>query len=500
MHDARLAVELILVLAFAGVLARLIFLIVHRNKQMAEIKTQLQQAVLREQALHHELSEYKDKFIQEALCDPLTNLPSLAVFKDQLQLLLKHCELTQEIFGVLFIDLRNFSIVNNTFGYTVGDFLLKEVANRLQASIRYMDKVCRFSGDTFVVLLSKLTQKDSATLAVHRFLQKLAEPIYIETQALSTPASVGIAIYPKDGKDMETLFKNAARALTCAKKAGAQEYRFYHAELQEITQHEFLLNARLSQATLFEELQLTFQPEVKVSDNHIVCWQTLLHWQHPDLGFIPAAEFMAMAESRGQIVAIGEWVIEKVCRQLQAWSAAGYVLPTISINLSLQQLVNHHFVSFMLRILQETRIDPKLLIFEISEQDFLKSTALSEKNFAFIEQWGIRLTLEHFSASETILHHLEKTAVYGFKIGRHLINNLPNDKKSHAIIAMMVALAKQLDKQLIATGVETNAQKELLQQLGCSLMQGDFFSKPVTVEEMMQKFSKQQSSQQLPLG
>ena len=458
----------------------------------------------REQALSEELSEFKYKFSQEVLRDVVTGLPCVSVFKDQVKLILGQNERNKSIFGVLFLDLKNFKIINNTLGYGVGDLVLKEVAARLQISIRQIDSVCRFSGDVFVILLSQLSHPESAGLIVRRLFQRLSEPFRVERQELFLAVNLGIAIYPLDGEDSDTLFRNAAQALSEAKLTGAQQYQFFRADMHSHSQRELALNTALCRDLIFQEFRVEYQPQVDVEADQIFGWEVLLRWHHPEFGMISPREFIRLAENNGRIEAIGEWILQHVCHQIRLWQSQGYIVPPLSINISLRQLESPHFVSVLLRILQETQVDPKLLIFEVSEMDVLKQTPSLDKAFKVLSRLGIRLAVDHFEGGDVLVRYLKNFPMDYLKVDSSFIRDIATSKECEAIINMMTLLAKSLNKKIIALGVETETQKQLLRKLNCFLMQGYLICPPLNEREVIKKLevshSKSVQEEELPVS
>jgi diguanylate cyclase (GGDEF)-like protein len=476
-----------------GFLVGLIAYLCCLKKQVTEIKKQLKQSLIREQQRSKELAEYKNKFHQEVLHDTVTGLPSLPIFKEQVQRAIEQNHSCQGVFGLAFIDLRNFKVINNTLGYAAGDAVLKEVAARLQKSIRQIDAVCRFSGDVFIILMSKLTYPEAASIVVQRCFRKLTEPFQVEAHALSLPVCVGLALYPADGADADTLLKNAAHALSRAKIRGVQECEAYHVDLDKQSHRELLLNSALSREEFFDELIIEYQPQINIEDHSVFCWEVLLRWQHPELGIVPANAFIQLAENSGKIVAMGEWVLQQVCQQWQQWRLQGHVLPWVAINVSLRQLENPHFVSQVLHVLQETQFDPHGLIFEITEKDLVKNTPAIEKVFSILSRLGVRITVDHFSTGESLLQNIQNLSIYGFKISSQVVHDLTVRQECATLVAMMVSMAKNKNRQIVAVGVETESQRQLLANLGCTHMQGYLFSPPLSAPQVLKKLPLQQA-------
>lgn len=477
----------LLVLMIAVFLCAQLFYVLILKKRLIRREEELKRMGEEERELSHELAEYKNKFTQEVLRDAVTGLPCVSVLKEQAGLVLTQSERNKSLFGILFLDLRNFKVINNTLGYAIGDLVLKEVADRLLLSIRQIDSVCRFSGDIFVVLLSQLSHPESAALIVRRLFQKLTEPLHIEFHELFISPSIGISIYPIDGDDVDTLFRNAAQALSEAKSIGGQQYQFYRADMHSHSQRELALNSALCRDLIFQEFAVEYQPQFNVETNEIFAWEALLRWHHPELGLISPREFIRLAENIGRIEDIGEWMLQHICHQLRLWQSQGYAVPTVAINISIRQLESHHFISTLLRILQESQINPKSLIFEVSEGDILKHSSALEKVFAMLNRLGIHVAVDHFEGGDVLLRYLKYFPMDYLKIDSSFIRELGVSKESEVIINMMTLLAKNLNKKIIALGVETESQKQALRKMGCVLMQGYLFSSPLNECDVVKK-------------
>ncbi len=464
-----------------------IFYLWHLKGRLTQTEKKLKHIGVKEQELQTELNEYKTKFTQEVLRDAVTGLPCLSLFKEQVELILDQSERNNSLFGILFLDLKNFKVINNTLGYALGDMVLKEVANRLQLSVRQIDSVCRFSGDIFVMLLSQLSHPESAGLIVRRLFQKLEEPFQIERHELYVAGNIGIAVFPMDGDTVDTLFRNAAQALSLAKVSGSQQYQFYRADMHNHSQRELALNSALCRDLIFREFLIEYQPQVDVETHEIFCWEVLLRWQHPEFGLITPREFIRLAENNGRIEAIGEWILRHVCHQMKLWETQGFAVPSVALNISLRQLEGHHFMSTLLNVIQETGVNPKKLIFEVAEGDILKQTAELDKALKVLERLGIRMSVDHFEGGDVLLRYLKTFPMDFLKIDSSFIRDLSSSKESEAIVNMMVFLAKNLNKKIIALGVETESQQQTLQKLGCYLMQGYWFSPPLSENEVAKR-------------
>jgi len=459
-------------------------------KHLAQVKERLLAAeaavakgVEQERALNVELADMKHRIERNIVSDSLTGLPGWQIFEDRLKQVLNQSKRHKLTFAVLFLDLDDFKIINDVLGLEAGDELLKEVAERLQASVRQMDTVSRFTGDEFVFILPQVAKPETSAYVAQRLLNAVAQPFRIRDQELFITASAGIAIFPTDGEDVSVLLQNAESALHQAKSHGDNNYQFYRREMHMISRRELILSSALHGSEIYKEFSLRYQPQVNIETKKIVCMETSLHWQHPDFGVISTDDFLRFAENTGTILVIGEWILRNACQQFVTWQSQGLHPQKISVNVSLRQLESPHFAYNVSHILQDLNLNPDHLILQISEMMLLTKLGLIEKTLRMLKQLGVNIGATDFGTGNIALQHLRSFPLGYLKLSSELITDITTNEETKAIVKMMVALTVTLQLQVIADGVESQEQKLVLKELGCPVMQGTLFSPPLLAEE-----------------
>ena len=416
--------------------------------------------------------------------DSLTGLPNRNLFADRLQHAVGLAERAGARMALLFIDIDNFKLINDSFGHSMGDALLREIASRLQASVRQMDTVARLGGDEFCVIVEQELEcaEDAAHLA-RRILEKIAQPCILEGQTLRASASIGIALYPQDGMDGEKLVRHADTAMYGAKEQGRNTYRFYAAEMTEEVRHLLEMRSNLGQALERGGFSMHYQPIFDVASRRLVSAEALLRWQREDGVMVSPAEFIPVAEHSGLIVPIGEWVLNAVCEQQKAWKKAFDTCVTVSINVSAHQFAEPGFVDHVRRLLDRGSMHCDKVSFEITETAMMNSTDQSENALQTFHGMGIRLALDDFGTGYSSLSYLQRFPVSVLKIDRSFVEKLGADEDSTELVKNIITMAHGLHLKVVAEGVETPAQMDLLERFGCDLVQGYLLSRPLTGEE-----------------
>ncbi len=453
------------------------------KEKLVTSETALAKGIEQERALNVELAEMKHKIERNIVSDSLTGLPGWQIFEDRLKQVLNQSKRHGLTFAILFLDLDDFKIINDVLGLEAGDQLLKEVAERLQASVRQMDTVSRFTGDEFVFILPQVSKPETSAYVAQRLLNAITQPFRIKDQELFITASAGIAIYPADGEEVSMLLQNAESALHQAKAHGDNNYQFYRREMHMISRRELILSSALHNPDTYKEFSLCYQPELSLETKQIICMETFLRWQHPDFGLISTDDFLRFAENTGTILLIGEWILRNACEQFITWQSMGVHPQKIAVNVSLRQLENPHFAYNVSRILQELNLNPDNLILQISEMLLLTKLGLIEKTLHTLKQLGVHIGVTDFGTGNISLQHLRSFPLDYLKLSRELITDITSNEETKAIVKMIIALADTLKLQVIVDGVENAEQKLLLKELGCDLMQGNIFSFPLLAEE-----------------
>ncbi|MDX1900581.1 MAG: EAL domain-containing protein [Gammaproteobacteria bacterium] len=469
-------------------LAGFIFLLFNKiRQQQQQLQRQLQSQAEAYSSQEVEIMRLKQEIVEKSLIDPLTELPDRQVFEDRLALTLLQSERYQQIFCIMSMDIDHFHIINEALSLEAGDQILRAVAKRLQESIRQIDTVSRIGGNEFLFLFPQIMKPETAGYIARRVLDDFARPFYIDEQEIYLTASLGIAVFPLDGKDVTTLIRNANSALRQAKTQGRNNYQFYRPEIQALSKRDLILDASLRQESVCQEFILYYQPEVHADTHRITCMVTLPYWQHPEFGLLPFNDFSQLAEFSGRINAIGEWLIRMACQQLVIWREHKFFPSAISVPLSLKQLENPHFVHTVAAMLQEYRLDPESLIFAITNTIFNTKIERIEKMLSMLKHLGTRLSINSFGTGSLSLHYLRRLSVDIFRIDPSLVKEMLKSHESESIVRMVVALANSLNATAVAEGVENLDQRNLLLSMNCKMMQGPLFGKPMTAQEVTTK-------------
>jgi diguanylate cyclase (GGDEF)-like protein len=391
--------------------------------------------------------------------------------------------------AVLFLDLDHFKKVNDSLGHAVGDHLLQLVANRLQLSVRKEDTLARMGGDELAIVLGSLDDVRYAATVAQKILDELARPFEIDGRDLFVSTSIGISIYPPNGLDAIALLKNADAAMYMAKSDGRNSYHFYSNEMSAGVCESFSLETSLYRALEREELLLHFQPQVSLQSGNIVGVEALVRWQHPEMGLLSPAMFIPLAEENGLIVAIGKWVLHTACAQAKAWQNDGLTPVRIAVNISGRQLEQGDIVQEVHAVLEDTGLDPAYLELELTESSVMKRAERAVKTLDALRELGITIAIDDFGTGYSSLSYLKRFPVDRLKIDRSFVRDIPQDAHDVALARSIVALGHSLNLSVIAEGVETEEQRELLTSIGCDEMQGFLYSKPGTASKLVSLLS-----------
>ncbi len=415
--------------------------------------------------------------------DALTGLPNRVLLRDRFEHALAQARRAHARVGLLFLDLDNFKVVNDTLGHAVGDELLLSVVARLARCTRDSDTISRQGGDEFVVLLDNVPDMETVERVAGEILERLAEPVLIGGHELAASCSIGVVIYPEDGSDFDRLLQKADTAMYNAKNAGRNTYRFFDERMNLQAQEHLLLQNGLHQALFRAELHLHYQPQFDVVSGRAIGTEALLRWRNPDLGDVPPSRFIPVAEDCGLIVPIGAWVLEQACRQAQAWRHAGLADLVMSVNLSAMQFRRDGLVETVAGALARSGLPPHLLELELTESILLQDVENTLDTVWRLKALGVRLSLDDFGTGYSSLSYLKRFAVDRLKIDQSFVRDVPRDPDQAAIVHAIVQLAKSLRLGIIAEGVETPEQHAFLCEAGCTDMQGFLFSRPLPAME-----------------
>jgi len=423
--------------------------------------------------------------------DSLTDLPNRSLFSDRLNQAMAMAARQWKKLAVLFLDLDRFKHVNDTLGHAIGDRLLQSVAQRLCAGVRASDSVSRQGGDEFVILLSQLNQSQDAEIIAKKLLIALRAPHRIDQHDLHLTVSIGIAVYPDDGIDADTLMKNADFAMYHAKEGGRDNCQIFEAEMNALAVQRQSIESGLRLALKQQQFVLHYQPKLNLHSGKIVGVEALVRWQHPQHGLMLPAQFIPIAEESGLIVPIGRWVMHEACRQARAWQDAGLPSVSIAVNTSAVELRANDFVTAVRAILLETGLRPECLELELTETFLMQDERVTASTLRALKQMGVQLALDDFGTGYSSLSYVKRFPITSLKIDRSFVCNLGNtdDTDDASIVSAVINMGKSLHMKVVAEGVETSAQLAYLQAQGCPEGQGYYFSQPVAHNEIAQLLS-----------
>lgn len=427
------------------------------------LKRQQAEATIRYQAFH----------------DLLTGLPNRMLFNDRLPLALANAHRTKALLAVMFLDLDRFKTINDTLGHAIGDQLLQAVASRLAACLREGDTIARWGGDEFTLLLPQIGGAEDAAKAAQRLSEALKPAFYLETHELYISTSIGIALYPHDGEDAQTLLKNADAALYRVKEQGRNGYQIYTPAINSQASELLALESSLHHALERQEFVLHYQPQINVNTGEITGMEALLRWQHPELGLLSPQAFIPLAEENGLIVPIGEWVLRTACAQSKLWQMAGCSPRRMAVNLSARQFQQPHLVETIAQILTETHVDPSALELEITETTAMQNVDFTTIILKALRDMGVHISMDDFGTGYSSLGYLKRFPLTTIKLDQSFVRELAIDPSDAAIADAVIALGRGLHLNVVAEGVETHAQVEYLRSRHCQEMQGYLFSPPL---------------------
>lgn len=425
---------------------------------------------LREELLYHLINH-----------DILTEIPNRSFLVDALHKELSKANRLQSQLGVLFIDLYNFNVINDTSGHEVGDLILIEVAQRIQRSIRSGDILSRFGGDEFTVLLMNNPSEDTMATVAKRIVKNINAPLALGEQTFQVSSRIGIARFPSDGEDANTLLKRADIALNESKEKGRNTYTFFRSEMERKYLEMAFLEKEMKIAIAQNQFYLEYQPKVELETGRVTGVEALVRWKHPNNGVIPPNQFISIAEETGMIVPLGEWILRHACNQVKKFQRMDFPVFRMAINISVKQFLQGDFVRTVKEIIEETGINPNWLEFEITESIFADIERIVPI-LKEIKSLGIHLAIDDFGKGYSSLGYLKDFPVDVIKIDTSFVRDLLSNKNSRAIVRGILSFSKPLGLDVVAEGIETKNQLNILLEAGCVRGQGYLFSKPLSIE------------------
>ncbi|HYR36678.1 MAG TPA: EAL domain-containing protein [Burkholderiales bacterium] len=432
-------------------------------------------------ALHRLDSEARLAYL--AQFDPLTGLPNRTLLSDRFSLMIVQARRRGVSLGVLFIDLDDFKLVNDTQGHAAGDELLQEAAKRLQSALRDGDTVARISGDEFAVILGDLARPDDAALVAQKIIDRLAAPVTIQGQELVVTASIGIATFPADGDNAETLLGAADAAMYRAKQSGRNAFQFFTSEINQRTRARAQMGLELRRALERREFSLHYQAKIDLASGQPCGAEALLRWNHPERGRVAPVEFIPVLEETGLIVPVGEWVLKRACEDLKAWQRLGAPAMPVAVNLSARQFRQHDLEERIRSIVQDAGIDPSLIELEITESQLMHDPDHAIRVLHALGAAGVRIAIDDFGTGYSSLAYLTRFPLASLKIDRSFVADVMDDEADATIVRTIVDMAHTLGFTVVAEGVELDSQAAFLRTLGCEQAQGFLFARPMPAEE-----------------
>jgi diguanylate cyclase len=449
---------------------------------------------LRREKAELELVENEEKLNFMAYHDVLTSLPNRALFQDRLECALFGARRQSEKAGIFFIDLDNFKTINDSLGHAAGDTVLKHVAERMRSCVRDNDTVARLGGDEFVVVATGIKDSTDAVIAADRISRVIATETLVEGIPISISCSIGISIFPDDGEDGETLLKNADVALFQAKKDGKNGWQFFTPEMNGQALHRLTLESGLRSALAKEQLFLEYQPQMDIHTGRIVGVEALCRWNHPELGLISPSTFIPIAESTGEIVHIGEWVLRTACAQARLWQEAGITPLVMAVNVSAVQFHHESFLRIVQSALEDSHLAPRGLELEVTEGVLLSHADAMKSLLLKLRQIGVHVAIDDFGTGYCGLSYLRSFQFSRLKIDQSFVQSVSVDRQDATLTAAIISMGKILKMKVIAECVESREQLDFLESRGCNQIQGNYVSRPLAPDAFVELARSYQTS------
>jgi len=461
----------------------------HSTSELTSLTSRLQSEItIRKEA--------EERISHMAYYDSLTGLPNRQLFTDRLSTCLKNIERHKGYAAVLFFDIDDFKRINDTLGHSIGDSLLKEVSTRITDCIRANDSVSRqiicntgtfsvsrLGGDEFIILISNIRAPQDSVIVAQRLMETMSQPFQLKDHEIYVTMSIGIAISPDDGLDVNTIVRNADIAMYNAKSKGKNNYQFYTETMNDIIHKRLMIENNLRKALDNNELELYYQPRIDGKTGIISSMEALIRWNRPGKGLVSPAEFIPVAEDTGLIIPIGEWVLKTACSQNMAWQELGLPPMTVSVNISGKQFQRKDFMATIVKALEYSSLDPKYLELEVTENILMKNVNVNIDMMKELSEIGIRISIDDFGTGYSSFNYLKHFPVDILKIDKSFIDDITNTDNDLAIVSAIILMAHSLNLKVVAEGVETIEQLDLLLNYNCDEIQGFYYSRPLPVNE-----------------
>ncbi len=425
----------------------------------------------------------EERLNYQANYDALTELPNRSLFIDRLRQAIARAKREDTQLALLFVDLDRFKNINDSMGHSAGDKLLVQVAKALCGCVRESDTIARFGGDEFAIILSPIYGPKNAGTVAQTLLKVLSRPMLIDGYECMVGGSIGISIFPSDGQTPEDLVKNADAAMYRSKDEGRNTYQFFTAEMQQLALARIGMERDLRFAIERHEFVLNFQPKVALANDEVVGLEVLVRWHSNKRGVVSPAEFIGLAEENGQIVALGEWVLRAACKQYVEWQQQGCAPRSIAVNVSGRQLRSEHFIRMIKEVIRETQMPTASLELELTESFLMENEDQVMRTLNELRALGLHLSVDDFGTGYSSLSYLKRFPISTLKIDKSFVQDIPGDDEDLAIVAAILRMASALKLDVVAEGVETAEQLRILREMGCTVVQGYFFSRPLSVAD-----------------
>ena len=464
------AVDVLIILMISGFAVWVIVGDLHRG--LARLKVQLERYRLSQENLTY-LSHH----------DTLTQLPNRILGRSRIEQALANAHRNGGHVALLFVDLDNFKSINDSLGHTAGDDFLKQVAQRLTNSVRQTDVVSRQGGDEFLIGITDVAQGDAISTVASKILQRVSDVFVVHGTEISSSCSIGVAVYPQNGKDFETLLRHADISVYHAKDAGRNLFRFYDESMNTRMQENLLLIAGLRSAIAQDEFVLHYQPIVDIHSGNLLGAEALIRWQSPEHGLVPPGEFIAAAEKAGLIVDIGAWVIHEACRQAMAWQSAGHPPFVIAVNLSPVQFARGNVEGILSQALAKSGLDAQYLELELTESTLIQDSEKFILSLQKLKELGVRISIDDFGTGYSNLSYLQRFSIDKLKIDQSFVRRLLQGPQELAIVSAIIQIARSLNLTTTAEGIEDQTTRDKLAEIGCHQGQGYLFARPLPAAE-----------------
>ncbi len=459
-----------------------------RDERILEVLCSLAGVALERATSIQEKQALDEKMIYQAQHDFETGLPNRALLVQRLSQDLDECRRRQQELAVLLIDLDRFKLINDSLGHVVGDALLKQVAHRIQISVRMNDLVTRLGGDEFVIVLTKVKNRQDVGKVAQNLLKAIQRPFYVDGTELFITGSIGISLFPAQGKTVTELLRQADNAMYRVKAQGKNNFQFFSEEMSDIELRRLSLVTQLHKALEYEELTLFYQPQLNLQNGKLVGMEALIRWKHRELGMISPAEFIPLAEETGLIVTIGNWVLNEACKQTKKWQLAGFAPIRMSVNVSAVQFSRNDFLSLVKEALQTSELAPGCLELELTEGLLLQDIHGAATKLKELKKLGVYIAIDDFGTGYSSLRYLKQLPIDTLKIDQSFIKDMTvSDRvqsKDKALVEAIIMLGHNLGMHIIAEGVELQGQLDFLRASNCEEIQGYLFCRPLPTDEV----------------